>query len=434
MAGGHSNNFSTNDPQAAVADDDDHDLVSMVEQTEDQHNVNESGTNLLKRKSDEELTPSSSKKVFTESPNKKIGEIDPNKHLQVYDFLKDLNSDKIVSEYVEKLLDLDFFPIIPCGDKVFLTEPEFEINISKKCHIEVVNLMMNFFQLNYFKNNMFEATSNRKAVINIQSKVFMPCFSSYPQKTFEDMQKINHSAAMQTQSIAGVGAKFNAELMCIRGAHLLYLELKHELENIDHIKDMIQHHFDIHFHKACMEFIRKFKIKKIDWENFQSKIRLLLPKWRRENSAPPINFSNRYANEIEARIQSNTERFDVTSVQNEFEQFVKEGEEAIDKARSTGKLQFSNPPVSSNINNNKNHRPQLPVRRKNFPQRQNEFHSRSNRNHNTTSTYNHHQHRDQKNHHKWNRGHASRTTSSQNVNTTSTSSHPDMPSLFNKIL
>jgi len=295
-----------------------------------------------KRKPEEQLSLQQSKKTTLMNWKTLVMAIDPDEELSIHEFGDDVESDPIVKEYLDKILDLNFFPNIPRGKTIDLEEPEEQVEFNNECRSDVIKTIMNFLRLNYFKNNMKEASGNNVAVINLQAKVITPCFQTYPNKTHVDMARVRHSGAIQIQSLLADGAKFNAELMCLRSAHLLYTEIKRFTDDADLLRQLIQHHFEIHFYKASVEFIQKFNVKKFDWERFVTKVKAILPKWRRENSDPPQSLYNPYANDIIERIRSNREKFDTATVKQDFEQFIKDGEIAVQRMRETGKLKFPN--------------------------------------------------------------------------------------------
>lgn len=402
-----------------------------------------------KRKAEEELNSES--KILKSSTETELEFLDPEKTLAIFAFIDDQEKDPIVREYAEKILELGCFPVIPNGDSFNLSEPVTPITITKNCSAEVVETIMNFFRINYFKNNMIDATANNKSVMSVQAKLNMPCFQTYPLKTHDSFAKIKHSAAIQIQSLSAEGAKFNAELMCIRSAHLLFTEIKNSIDKDDaKIAETTQFHFQLHFRKASMEFVRKFNIKKIDWENFISKVRIILPKWRREDTAPPQSLRNNHATDIIARIKNDQEKFDLASIKSEYENFLKDGEAAVQRMKQSGKLRFPEPNANTN-------RPQLSAfRRHDKPQ--NNSHDHHVPRHQTRQNYsNNHQappprnrwqnseNRGQRqfNHHPpasrrqptYNKNHSHNEQSNKPPVTPSNASlHQDVPSLLNRLL
>ncbi|CAL8133215.1 unnamed protein product [Orchesella dallaii] len=58
------------------------------------------------------------------------------------------------------------------------------------------------------------------------------------------------------------------------------------------------------------------------WKNFENKIRLVLPKWRKENLTAPESIPNFYAKDIWNRIDNGTESFKCEDVKNEYLRFI----------------------------------------------------------------------------------------------------------------
>ncbi|CAL8119527.1 unnamed protein product [Orchesella dallaii] len=76
------------------------------------------------------------------------------------------------------------------------------------------------------------------------------------------------------------------------------------------------------FYKALMEFLKVFKIKLFDGPSFKSKVRFILPKWRKQNLAPPTLLYSRYSKLITDRIIKGTESFNPEEVKNEYINFI----------------------------------------------------------------------------------------------------------------
>jgi hypothetical protein len=197
-----------------------------------------------------------------------------------------------------------------------------------------------------------------------------------------------------------------------------------------------------------MEFVREFNIKNIDWENFESKVIHTQPFWRQRQLPMPENVVNRYASKIKHRILTANERFDHESVTAEFQQFLLDGEAAIEEikkkklAKSVEKENSIQIPSSSNSSLSVTTEPTLKenppkfqfctttTAKKNTLFSGNKFNSkaqkpRSGHQKNASSSRNHQQHND-KQFHPYRRQNKKMASSSQNH------PHDDFTSILHK--
>jgi len=230
------------------------------------------------------------------------------------------------------MVKLGFIPEIPSSEDVFnlstATKSGTE-ELSKACHSSVIEMLMSYFQINYFKNNMMDATAAKAYVIPVKAKITMPCFHLVPDSDLQQVTKLKQSLSLLLQKAAFTSSQFISELLVLKSACLLQDELSNVVKKTE-LKSKVQFHFEIHYHKARMEFIREFNIKNIDWENFESKVIHTQPFWRQRDLPMPEAVINRYANKIKNRIQTSKERFDPESVTAEFQQFLLDGEAAVE--------------------------------------------------------------------------------------------------------
>jgi len=440
-------NFQTSNiniaPQDSQNMENDEEEIFQCSQNLDE-DVVQCGQNHLKRKHDDDELGSQNKRRGL-SLSEEVLAIDPCKNLSIHSFISDVEKDPVVREYVDKLLELQFFPAIPDVEKVSSTEPVCDAEIPNNCHSEVIKMMMDFLRINYFRNNMAEATENGKTVINVHARLSIPCFQTLPYKTHEDMMKLRRSAALQIQTISADGSKFNAEFMCVRSAHLLLEEIKKQTDDNTLRQELTQHQFELHFYKASMEFAVKFNIKKIDWKVFISKVKLILPKWRKDEAPPPTSLPNHYATEIVHRINRNEVKFDLDSVKTEFDDFIKGGEAAIERMKHSGKFKFISKTGQSSFHdsrhassNNFHQRPKLPAFRRNqapshnnpnFNQREN--HRHQHRHHQSKAPYNQSRFPHPKPNGNNNPGNENNDL---NVPQKTNTAHADMPSVLRRLL
>ncbi|CAL8110351.1 unnamed protein product [Orchesella dallaii] len=258
------------------------------------------------------------------SLSERLTEIDCTQELSIFDVIRDYATDPIVKEYADKLTTLGFFPTAPSqkDDLYRVSEPLVKVTLSPFCHKEVISALMHFFRINYFKNNISDASKEEKAVVPIKAKIFMPCFQLSPEEYLKRELAIKHQTALLLQKNAYVMAKFNAELLIIRSAFRIFCEVRAQVTSVSCQQVSTQKLFEVHFLKARMEFIKTFKVKIIDWKNFENKICLVLPRWRKENLTAPESIPNFYAKDIWNRIDNGTESFKCEDVKNEYLRFI----------------------------------------------------------------------------------------------------------------
>lgn len=274
--------------------------------------------------------------AFQSALLKQINSIDKQKTLSIHTYLQQQqHDDPPIRDFVQRLVKLGFFPRIPSSDDVFnlstYSRSSLE-EVSKTCHSVVVETLMSYFQINYFKSNMMDATSARATVIPVKAKISMPCFQLVPDSDLRTTTKLKQNLAILLQKQAYSSSQFISELLLLKSASFLHDELANVVKKTE-LKSRVQFHFEIHYHKARMEFIREFNIKNIDWENFESKVIHTQPYWRQRELPMPEAVINRYASKIKHRIQTSNELFDPESVTAEFQQFLMDGEVAVEEIK-----------------------------------------------------------------------------------------------------
>ncbi|CAL8110355.1 unnamed protein product [Orchesella dallaii] len=287
-------------------------------------------TNNKRKTSDIHGNPSHNKRQFSftlTSVSEKLLEIDSSKSLTVFDVIDGYQSDPIAKEYADQLIELGFFPNIPITNEEILRiqEPTVKVNVSPACNQFVISTLMDFCRTNYFKNNMKDSTEAAKIVIPIKAKCMMPGFAYAPQEYLERDFNIIHSTGIQLQKNAYLKAKFISELLLVKSANRIFKEIEQQVKGLKSQQVTTQKILDVHFQKAQMEFVKKFNIKLFDWSCFTSKVKLILPNWRKENQVPPNILPNRFANEICERIATGKESFQPEAVKKEYLDFISNG-------------------------------------------------------------------------------------------------------------
>lgn len=283
----------------------------------------------------------------------RLGTIDPLAKLCVYDYAKDAESDCIIKEYVDKLLQLQFFPTCPADSD--LENPDTSLyavtsKISPQCSSDVISLLMSFFQECYFVNNMKDAINHKVAVVKVGGTVRMPCFSLTPDHGLKRLTEVKRVCALQFQTVAFDNARFIKELLCIRAAFNIKSDLQSSATNMIDLRTEIQKHFDIFFVKAKTEFLTNFKLKSIDWSNKRDNIVHVTPAWRRNHQQPPAVPHNHHAKKICTELEKSTLSVTASSAFGDYKKWA----ENFDK-------NFESSPSSNSSNNYEQNVPHQPL-------------------------------------------------------------------------
>ncbi|CAL8128235.1 unnamed protein product [Orchesella dallaii] len=279
--------------------------------------------------------------------------IDKDKSLEIFKFLGSVNSDPIVKDYVDKLLDIKFIPSVPLQDEFEeLHLKTTDCALSEVCSSTLVSLQMLFCQSRYFSNNIGQAIKHRKSVINTQANLHMPGFSRLPADILNKMTALKQSFAIQLQAISYDGSQFFQEHLLIEGAHLIYCEVKDKIDQSKLTRE-ITNHFDIHFVKAQTEFLKVFNIKDIDWKTYENRVKHSSPFWRKRNQEPP-KAKSFFATKIVQRILNKQESFDPSTVQYEFKDFMEKGEFCSTRMKNDHNKRWSSHRYPQQHNHRKN--------------------------------------------------------------------------------
>ncbi|CAL8135973.1 unnamed protein product [Orchesella dallaii] len=201
---------------------------------------------------------------FSSALEQQLTVIDSEKSLEVLKYIHSVRTDVVVKDYIDKILELNFFPTIP-------QQEEFEAIHNKKtvqlltetCSADVVSLLMLFCQSRYFSNNMGDALKHRKSVLNVKASLHMPGFMRLPEDILVNMTSLKQSLAIQIQALLYEGSQFFQEHLLVECAHKIYIEIKGSVED-SILKAETSNHIDLHFVKAQIEFMKVFNMKDID--------------------------------------------------------------------------------------------------------------------------------------------------------------------------
>lgn len=312
----------------------------------------------------------------------------PNKKLSIFEVLPYDDNDILVKEYCEKLVNVGYFPDLPSDEDIRrISMKTLRCSISNEAHCKIISWLMSRSQSEYFKNNMSDALREAKAIIKVEAKVFIPCFSLMPDLYLGRMTESKKTLSTLLQGLAYEGAQFTSELLVIRAIHLIKSEVENYFTNEEELKQEVQDQFSLHFIKAKMEFVKKFHIRIIDWKERTDKVLHVTPKWRRDSDNAPEVPPNRHACEILDRIESGTEHFKTMDLKSSYDKFINNlNSSTYHQQHKSSRIQKSTSPKHPQSNNGPPIGMQKP--RKNYS-----------KNSRTNSNWNHHRQRDNSNYH-----------------------------------
>jgi len=279
----------------------------------------------------------------------KLIENDINKVLSIHQF-NIQTDDPSVNEYLKLLEQTNVLPIIPHIEelkKAALHQPNVQLNNTS--YIYLIRNFMSVFQAKYSQNNLQEATEREICVTNPQAKLSLPNFHLLPAETLTKFTKLRKSMGLQIQAAAQEGMEFNSELLILRNINHITDELK---QLNDYSTDNLSHFFSITYLKAECEFVKKFNIKCIDWNERKCKVSHAEPEWRKQKQkVVPQEAFNLYSREISNRIENNQESFDGNTVSSTYQDFINQGTLSSQRMREKG--------MKKNLYRNQSHPEQI---------------------------------------------------------------------------
>lgn len=93
------------------------------------------------------------------------------------------------------------------------------------------------------------------------------------------------------------------------------------------IKRTLLYYFGTLYIKARMEFFKSFKVKKFEWGERDSKVKIVLPKWRQDESDPPKTSVNKYVAKTCAQLLLKNEEITGQQAKIEFQNWLQSNEQ-----------------------------------------------------------------------------------------------------------
>ena len=252
--------------------------------------------------------------------------LNENRYLAIHKVLQ-CASDPIVIEYVALVEKLKLLPTIPDIESMKeATKYVPEYNLTKDDCIFLIQNFMTIFQSKYFQQNVKKASANEKAIVNPKTRLLVPCSHLLPERSLTKFNELKKNYALLIQETAYDGSEVISELLILRNLNCIMERIYSFPRGDDNVNNIRDYFFATTYMKAQIEFVTKFNLKVINWEEKQCKISTHQPRWRDgENAIPPQSAFNNYAKNIIARINNDRENFEGAAVMNSYEDFINNG-------------------------------------------------------------------------------------------------------------
>jgi hypothetical protein len=267
----------------------------------------------------------------------RLEDLDYINDLSALKFIDSYNSDPLVTEYINNLLEYpQCCPIVPSEEKIleYLDFPSTLVP-PNELYVLLTTNFFSYFQVSYFKNNVQNATANGKTMFNPKCDFFMPQFPLVPEKVLNDMTRAKTAFVYHIQGYAVDGASFTRELLLLRNIKAIKdFVLSAEpgtLDTASHVK----HIFSKGYVRAQLEFSNKYNVKNIDWNKREDKVRHTVPFWRKATiPVPPTTAYNKYAVSLSEDIRAGKISFRSEELKTEYRDFFSAPDAIISQMKS----------------------------------------------------------------------------------------------------
>lgn len=236
-----------------------------------------------------------------------LEELDSGKALSIWNHLQNKESDLLVKEYLNIIQKVKVMPEHPTTSVLdSIPSPVFEL--PNAIQISVLNMFTSYLQCRYSALNINEALTHEKCLFSPFISFKIPQFNLLPQEYFQECFDFKKTFVKGIQASAVNGLAFTMELILLRILDEIHSHVQStsNANNEEEEIQNVQYFFLTFFSAAESNFKDKFKIKSIDWEKKECRVKNILPKWRRDKSAPPIVASNRYAKELSKKVKESS--------------------------------------------------------------------------------------------------------------------------------
>lgn len=248
-----------------------------------------------------------------EDKKEELSLIDITKQLCIHQFMNQYQSDILVRDYADSLLELKMLPILPSQEDLEMyLNIDVTIVIPLDLQQKLVNNFMRYFQVKYFKNNLHAANLAEKQLFNPRNNFWVPGYELFPARILTNLNELKVSYVNDVQVETEKGAIFVLENMILRNYKFIVNFIKHELMCSDdqQCTKLFQHILAMTYQTAKLEFAKNYSVKVIDWTAYQSKTKESLPRWRLETPGqPPVEKVCKVAESTMTKLQNNQTDF-----------------------------------------------------------------------------------------------------------------------------
>lgn len=267
---------------------------------------------------------------------RKVKILDPESLLCIHEYIESYQTDCLVREYTDNLLELEYLPIVP-SDEIMKAQlkGEEDLQIPTELSKTLLNNYICALQTRYFHNQTKEATAFSVTLFNPRMNFFFPQFALYPAETMKKMTELKTAFVIHMQDQAWEGSKFPYELLLLRNMKIIKESLKGEDSTISAETLKLKQYSvaAMMYLKATMEIVREYNVKTTDWEHREGKVIHSEPQWRKVSpDVPPEARSNYYANKIKTRVDEGKEVMNEKLTLRDYEVFLSQSKSKIAKA------------------------------------------------------------------------------------------------------
>lgn len=252
--------------------------------------------------------------------------LDQTKSLAIYDYIKQYNTCPLVKNFVDIFLKHEMLPILP-PQEVVSSWLKHEVNIEVPTDLQksLIDKFLSYFKVRYFNMNLTKANQHEKEVFQPKNNFWIPCFELLPETTHLDLHQLKSKYVREVQLASVKGTSFSQQHFILR----IYDEIFEFIDNHVKIdsqssrKKVMEYIISIAFTTAKMEYVKTRQVKNIDWETYKSKDdNIVLPKWRKENTIPPLNKTSFMSEHISELIDNKEINFNGSDTLKREEEFL----------------------------------------------------------------------------------------------------------------
>ncbi|CAL8104160.1 unnamed protein product [Orchesella dallaii] len=250
-----------------------------------------------------------------------LSELDPDKNLSIWEYLKYVNKDPLVKEYMEIIKDSNFLPEEPMSDLLrdcHITPP-FELSSDIQC--KVINNFSCYLKGDNFVTNVKGATEHEITLFQPITKFFIPQYSLLPGKVFEIFDQCKKMCVLGMQGAAVLGESFTKELLLLRNFKLIRDTVSSQIGDEEERLEITKYFYLTLYTSTYVNYFKNKKVKNIVWSQKKSKTHGSLPKWRINKSEPPTETKCKYAEKLTFLVSQNKIKIDKVKVLSDLDTF-----------------------------------------------------------------------------------------------------------------